>query len=346
MAFRILFPDNSTHDIYLRGFLSLEGLPLLPNAIIVLASTALVGLGAHWVVEAAARLAKRLGISELVIGLTVVALGTSAPEFAVTLVAAFEDHGNISVGNIVGSNIFNLGFILGGCALLRAIPISPTLLRRDGTILAVTTVLLFVLIGWDLRLDRYDGAVLFILLGAYFSYLFRQRRTGVHEGHAPEGHTIERSASVAQDSALLVVGLICITGGSHFLVESSTVIARLFGFSEWVIGVTIVAAGTSAPELVISLAGVIKGRYALSTGNLIGSDIFNLLGVLGLAGMLRPVEMDAMVRVSLAALCAMVFMVIIFMRTGWRLSRIEGLALVAIAASRWVFDFSSQGSIP
>ena len=112
--------------------------------------------------------------------------------------------------------------------------------------------------------------------------------------------------------------------------------------SEWVIGVTVVAAGTSAPELATSLSGVIKGRYAISAGNLIGSDIFNMLGVLGLAGMVHPVAVDPLARVSLLAFCGMVFLVLFFMRTGWRVSRLEGLALVAIAMLRWGFDFSAQ----
>lgn len=323
-------------------FLSLDGLPLWVNGPIVLATIVVIGLGAHWIVESARRIAKRLRISELVIGLTVVAFGTSAPEFAVTLVAAFEGHGDISVGNIVGSNIFNLGFILGGCALVRAIPITPTLLRRDGTVIGVTTILLLGLIGWDLRLDRHDGVLLFILLGVYLGHLFKQRHAGVDDGQEPERHGVQRTASLPRDISLLVTGLICIVGGSHFLVESATVIARGFGVSEWVIAVTIVAAGTSAPEMATSLAGVIKGRYALSAGAVIGSDIFNLLGVLGLAGMLRPVEIDVMARISLVALCGMVFLVLFFMRTGWRVSRLEGLALVAIAASRWVHDFSAR----
>ena len=112
--------------------------------------------------------------------------------------------------------------------------------------------------------------------------------------------------------------------------------------SEWVIAVTIVAGGTSAPELATSLSGVIKGRYAISAGNVIGSDIFNLLGVLGLAGMLRPVEIDGMARISLVALCGMVFLALFFMRTGWRVSRLEGLALVVVAMLRWGFDFSAH----
>ena len=324
------------------NLLSLDGLPLFAIGLVVLATIALVGLGAHWVVEAAARIAHRLGISELVVGLTVVALGTSAPEFAVTLIAAFEGHGDISVGNIVGSNIFNLGFILGGCAVVRAIPTNSTLLWRDGTVLGGATLLLLAVIGWDLRLDRHDGVLLFVLLGVYLGYLFKQRRAGVDESHKAMDHVALNDASLIGDGAMLVIGLVCIVGGSHLLVESAAALSRGFGVSEWVIGVTIVAAGTSAPEMATSLAGVIKGRYGISVGNLIGSDIFNVLGVLGLAGIARPVEVGAMARVSLAALCAMVILVLIFMRSGWRLSRLEGAALIGIAMLRWGLDLSAQ----
>ncbi|MFQ5665771.1 MAG: calcium/sodium antiporter [Candidatus Binatia bacterium] len=320
-------------------FFDIGRLSLGANGLIVIVTILVVGVGAHWVVESASRIAKRLGVSELIIGLTVVALGTSAPEFAVTLTAAFKGQGNISVGNIVGSNIFNLGFILGGCALVRAIPTSPTLLRRDGTVLGGATLLILALIGWDLRLDRYDGALLFVLLGLYLAFLFKQRYVSAHtDGLRDHGQIGRARSSTQRDGALLFVGLLCIVGGSRLLVDSATVIARDLGVSEWIIGVTIVAAGTSAPELATSLAGVLKGRYAVSAGNVIGSDIFNLLGVLGLAGMLRPVEIDVMARISLAALCGMVFLVLLFMRTGWRVSRLEGLALVAIAASRWGLD--------
>lgn len=320
--------------------ISMEGVPVWANGLVVLVTIGWIGGGAHLLVDSAARIAKRLGISELVIGLTVVALGTSAPEFAVTLIAAFKGQGDISVGNIVGSNIFNLGFILGGCAIVRAIPTSPTLVWRDGSVLVGTTVLLLVLIGWDLRLDRHDGALLFVLLGLYLGYLFMQRKVLPENelGIQPVVGGNDKH-SLPGDCLKLVVGLVCIIGGSHFLITSASAIARGIGISEWVIGVTIVAAGTSAPELATSLAGVLKGRYGISVGNLIGSDIFNLLGVLGLAGMLRPIEVDVAARVSLVSLSAMVFLVLVFMRTGWRVSRLEGLVLVAIGMARWVLDF-------
>lgn len=324
--------------------LNFENLPAWANALVILGTIVVIGKGAHWVVDSAGRLAAHLGISELVIGLTVVAFGTSAPEFAVTLIAAFKGHGDISVGNIVGSNIFNLGFILGGCALVRAIPTSPTLLWRDGMVLGGTTLLLLALIGWDLELGYVDGAILFTLLGVYLGYLIRVRRRIPCTEEREEGTPRTRpGVSWQRDLALLLFGLICVVGGSHLMVESATAVARALGISEWVIGVTVVAAGTSAPEFATSLVGVLRGRYGISAGNVIGSDIFNLLGVLGVAGLLRPVGIDPMARVSLAALCGMVFAVLIFMRSGWRVSRLEGLVLILVAAGRWWFDLSAHG---
>jgi cation:H+ antiporter len=212
---------------------------------------------------------------------------------------------------------------------------------RDGFVIASTTLLLVGLIGWDLRLDRHDGVILFVLLGVYLYVLFRQRKEH-DETDAPEVPGAG-THGLAWNTAVLLAGLVAIVGGSHLLVGAASVIARGFGVSEWAIGVTIVAAGTSAPELATSITGVVKGRFALSAGNVIGSDIFNLLGVLGLAGILRPIEVDALARVSLAALAGMVFLVLYFMRTGWRLSRLEGLALIGVAMVRWAFDFSSGG---
>lgn len=322
--------------------INFDALPIWANSLVVLATIVMIGQGAHWLVEAAAQIANRLGISELVIGLTVVALGTSAPEFAVTINAAFKGHGNISVGNIVGSNIFNIGFILGGAAMFRAIPTNRMLLIRDGAILAVTSLALLLIIGIDLRLDRYDGVLLASGLVVYLVILFKQRKAPVHEGETEELLAGTGKNPMARNIVMVLVGLICILGGSHLLVDSATAIARGFGVSEWVIGVTIVAAGTSAPEFATTLAGVLKHKYDISAGNLVGSDIFNLLGVLGVAGILQPVSVDEMARLSLAALMLMVVLCLVFMRTGWRISRGEGLILVLIALARWTFDFSTR----
>jgi len=319
--------------------LNYEALPLYVNSLIIIGTIVLISKGAHYVIDSAVDIAKRLGISELVIGITVVAFGTSVPEFAVTLDAAFRGHGDISVGNIVGSNIFNLGFILGGCALLRSIVTSPALLRRDGTVLAISTFLLLGVVAWDLSLSGIDGVLLFVTLLAYLGYIFWSRQApdfGDDDEHEDDGRPLWIKWT------WLVFGLVCITGGSHLLVGSATAVAKSFGISEWIIGATVVAAATSAPELVVSFVAAMKKSYGISAGNLVGSSIFNILGVLGLAGMLRPVTLDPMARLSLITLSGLVLVVLLFIRTGWKVSRLEGLALFTMATALWWFDFSMR----
>jgi cation:H+ antiporter len=303
------------------------------DIVILIATIIGLWLGAVWLVESAARLARRLGMSELVIGLTVVAVGTSAPEFAVTIAAALRGQADISVGNVVGSNIFNLGFILGGVAMVRALNTSRKLVWRDGMVLiSVTFLLLFFL--WDLTLARWEGAVMMSLLVLYVLYLIYQRET-IADDEIPAG------AFQWLDIPRLLAGMALIAVSGHFLVDAASTLARFFGLSEWVIGVTIVAAGTSTPEMATSLIAVIRGRYGISAGNLIGSDLFNLLGVLGLASFIRPLTVDASAYGSLLLLSALVILVVIMMRTGWKISRVEGAFLVVVNLLRWLNDFGA-----
>ena len=316
-------------------------LPLWAHGLVMLASIAALAFGASWFVEGASRLAARLDVSELVIGLTVVAFGTSAPELAVSVIGALRGQGDIAVGNVVGSNIFNLGFILGGCALIRPLRTSPVLLWKDGLVLAGATVLLLVLVGYDLELGRAEGALLFGLLLTYLAWVFRRRRGGQD---APEGGGPDAAASSPSASWwLLALGLAGVVLGAQVLVGSATTVARGLGISEWTIGVTVIAAGTSMPELATSLAAVLKRNHALGIGSLIGSDLFNILGVLGVAALLHPVGTDVAARGSLVAMAAMVLLVLVSMRTGWRLSRVEGFVLVSVAALRWGLDLSTAG---
>ena len=320
----------------------LTSLPPWGHGLVAMLAFFVIAIGAKAVVDAASAVAARLGVSELVIGLTVVALGTSAPELGVTLVAAFEGRNEISIGNIIGSNIFNLGFILGGAALLRAIPTSRTLVWRDTTILLGATLLLFLLIGIDLELGRGDGAILLGLLISYLYYVWtRRKQTEELPGERPRDTALSMGSGV-RDGFHLVAGLVVVAFGSHLLVESATSLARDVGVSEWVIAVTVVAAGTSVPELATTLAGVARGRMAMAAGNVIGSDLFNILGVLGVAGILQPMGLDVSARGSLIALSAMVLVVLFFFRTGWRVSRLEGLLLVLMGLLRWTLDFASR----
>jgi cation:H+ antiporter len=305
---------------------------LLLDIAIIIATVLGLWVGAVWVVEAAARLARRLGMPELVIGLTVVAVGTSAPEFAVTIAAALRGQADISVGNVVGSNIFNLGFILGGVALVRAMNTTRTLVWRDGMVLIGTTFLLLLFL-WDLTLSRWEGLVLVSLLLFYLLYLIYQREA-VADGEIPAGDF------QWWDWPRLLAGMVLIGLSGHFLVGAASSLARLVGLSEWVIGVTIVAAGTSTPEMATSLIAVLRGRYGISAGNLIGSDLFNLLGVLGLAALIRPLTVDAGAYGSLMLLSTLVVLVVIMMRTGWKISRPEGAFLIIVNLLRWMNDFA------
>lgn len=292
-----------------------------------------VAKGAEWLVESAVRIANRFGLSPLVIGLTVVAFGTSAPEFAVSVSAGIQDHGSVAIGNIVGSNIFNLGFILGGVALVTPVVVARRVVFRDGAFLMGSAILLFVFL-LDYRLDWWEGLIMFVGLWVYMGFLlFGRALTGrltkamsrrsrpadavaaaggseVHGTFAgselksrvmfpstrteaaepPEDVELEdipTEKATLIDIPILLVGLALTIIGCHFMVESAIWYAHALSISEYAIGVTIVAAGTSAPEMAVSLVAALRGHHGLSAGNLIGSDIFNVLGVLGLAAMLN-----------------------------------------------------------
>ena len=303
---------------------------VVKDVIIVLVCVGVIAKGATWLVDSASKIAKRMGISELVIGLTILALGTSAPEFAVSILAALKGIGDIAIGNIVGSNIFNLGFILGGTAIIHSLKTSRIVIVRDGFFLLFGTfILLFFL--WDLALTKFEGGILFSLLILYLSYLYVKREP------------LEMDQVTGKmdwwDPVSLIGGLAMVLFGAHFMVESAVNLAKYLGVSEWVIGATVIAAGTSAPEFATSLAAALRSRYGMSVGNLIGSDIFNLFGVLGVAGILSdiPVGLDA--RVHLVFLSLMVALVLVFMRTGWVVSRREGYILVMIGLVRWIYSF-------
>ncbi|MEM8857557.1 MAG: sodium:calcium antiporter [Chloroflexota bacterium] len=306
---------------------------MLLNWIIVIVSIAGLWFGGTWIVNSAARIARKMGMSELVIGLTIVAIGTSAPEFAVTIMAALEGKSDISVGNVVGSNIFNLGFILGGVALVSALPTTRKLVMRDGGMLIGATVLLLILLA-DLQLAAWEGAILVLALVSYVGYLLYIKDGG------DSAEEIPTDEFRWWDVVLLVGGTALIITSGHYLVDAASAIARNFGLTEWVIGVTIVAAGTSAPELATSLIGVLRGRHGISIGNLIGSDLFNLLGVLGLAALINPMVVAQSAYGSLWLLTGLVIGVVFLMRTGWKLSRWEGGLLVGINLVRWIVDFT------
>jgi len=295
---------------------------------ILIITATIVGLwgGANFVVESASKIAKKLGMSELVIGLTIVAFATSAPEFAVSVSAAIANKMEISVGNVVGSNIFNLGIILGLVAILGSVKTNKTLLFRDGIALIFSGILL-VLFFSDLALSFLEGIIFVLFLVGYVIILIRSK-TNLEE-EIPEGDF------KWFDIPLLIVGIFIIIGSAYLLVNSASSIAREFGISEWMIGITIVAAGTSIPELATSIVALYKGKYGISIGNLIGSDIFNILGVLGIASIIRPLTISQNDYFSIIILLIYLVFLFIFMRIGWRITKFEGIIIVSIALFRW-----------
>ena len=312
---------------------------IIIDCVIVFASIIMLWKGADWLVDSAAEIAHTLKISDLVVGLTVVAFGTSAPEFAVTISAAITKQTDISIGNVIGSNIFNLGFILGGTAMIRPIATNKKMFERDGLFLLITTALIFFLFfgfdGWTAgdSFTQYEGVLLFSLLIAYVAFLFIKK-------DPPE--EVNPDSATLKSYAFFLIGLVMIVAGGHLMVEHASNVARYLGVSDWVIAVTIVAAGTSAPEFATSVAAALKGRHGIAIGNLIGSDLFNLLGVLGLAGIINPTMISEDIFSSVFLLVIMVGLTLLMIRTNWRLSRAEGTILVIINLIRWYFDFAGS----
>lgn len=305
---------------------------MLLNVLFLMASIAILWLGSKYLVESAGRIAASLGISELVIGLTVVAFGTSAPEFAVTVSAAIDGHPEISVGNILGSNVFNISFILGIVALVRAIHSSRQLVFRDGLFMTAVTALLFTMFHDD-SITRLEGGILVALLLSYMAFLLIKK-------DAPEESDVPSGKAAWMDYLILPASIAAVVAGGQLLVHSASFIARAAGLSDWVIGATIVAAGTSAPEMVTSIAAAVKGRHGISAGNIIGSNIFNTLGVLGVAGLIRPMTVTGGVYITLSVLMVMMLFAVFFIRTNWKLSRLEGALLLGLGVALWAWEFA------
>ncbi|SFU85782.1 calcium/sodium antiporter [Halomonas korlensis] len=248
-------------------------------------------VGAEALVRGASRLAARLGISPLIIGLTVVAFGTSSPELAVSLKAALADQAGIAMGNVVGSNIFNVLFILGVSALIVPLVVAQQLIRFDIPLMILLSVVL-LLLTLDGLVGRVDGFLLVAGLAAYLGFLLwqnTQQNQRANAVAAEEGTQVSASeAPWALNLGMIVGGLALLVLGSRWFVDGAVALAAYLGVSDQIIGLTIIAAGTSLPEVVTSLIAALRGERDIAVGNVVGSNIFNILGVLGLAGLLAP----------------------------------------------------------
>jgi cation:H+ antiporter len=310
---------------------------LTSTPVLLVAGTILLIAGAELLVRGASRIAGALGISPLVIGLTVVAFGTSAPEFAVTAGAAWSGQADLALGNVVGSNIFNVLFILGVSALVAPLVVSQQLVRLDVPLMIGVSILVAVL-ALDGRIGRVDGLALFTGILIYTAFLIRQsrRESAAIRAEYDEAFGAAGTPSWGPNLALLAVGLILLAVGARWLVAGAVAAAQAFGVSELVIGLTVVAAGTSLPEVATSVLASLRGERDIAVGNVVGSNLFNLLGVLGFGGLIAP----AGIPVSTGALTfdvpvmigtAIVALPIFF--TGYRIARWEGALLLGFYAA-------------
>ncbi|NCU43296.1 sodium:calcium antiporter [Candidatus Falkowbacteria bacterium] len=312
---------------------------MLIQVLILIISLAAVVFSANYLVSSSTKIARQWNVSEMFIGLTIVAIGTSAPEISISILAALKGQGDLSVANVIGSNVFNLGFILGLLAIIVPQLIPKKIVYRDSVFLLAVTIIVLVFMA-DMRIVIWEGLVLLGVLIGYLVFLAIKRDAFTEASGKKE-------KVLAKDYLIFLVSLAVLIKSSDFTVSSAVYIAEYFKISAWAIGATVVAAGTSLPELATSIVALMKKKFALSVGNVIGSSIFNTLGVIGFSSFIAPITLYskgyilgvADLMFSAVLLVAMILLLIIFMRTGWKLSRREGVVLFFLAILWLVFEF-------
>lgn len=297
---------------------------MIINILLIIIGIVVVLYGADRMTEGAVGLAKRMQISEIVIGLTVVAIGTSAPELFISLVAAIKGTPDMAVGNVVGSNIFNTLLIAGAAAAVAPIAISRITARRDLPIAAATTLLLTIICS-DKNISRIDALLLFI---AFIVFIYMTVKSAKNDSPSTTQHV-----SLGKSILLIIVGLALLIVGSRVFVENATQLAAALGVSEAVIGLTIVAGGTSLPELATSVVAARKGQSAIAIGNVLGSNIFNILLILGLTGIVKPMAISGITIVDFAVMFVSIILLWAFSYTKLKVERWEGFLLLAMFAA-------------
>lgn len=296
----------------------------------IVLSLLLLFAGAEGLVRGSASLALRAGLSSLTVGLTIVAFGTSSPEMLVSIKAALSQQGDISVGNVVGSNSFNIGVILGLTALLCPIRVHQQIVRIDAPV-ALAVVLLLPVLLLDDTVSRLEGLLLLGGIVAYGSMnvILTRRQTTTHTTSPETDSDLHVSRHWAIDIAFILAGLGVLIFGSRLLVDHSVALAKAFNVSEAVIGLTIVAAGTSMPELSTSLVAALRKQPDIAIGNVVGSNVFNVLGILGVASCIAPLHAPGIAMLDCWAVVIFSVLLIPLLYTGRLLHRLEGAALLA-----------------
>ena len=300
------------------------------NFVFVVCGLALLVLGGEYLLKSSVSLSLKLNVSKLVIGMTVVSFATSAPELLVSVNAAVSGIPDLSLGNVVGSNIANLGLVLGVTLLLGTITIEPSFYKIDWPMLMIATITFYTFVVFDYELDATEGLLMFLGLILFLIYLLSSgNKEGVVDEFSADDVVLNWNTTIIY----LFIGGIGLWGGSELLVRGSKALAEDFGVSDRVIGITIVSVGTSIPELAASIMAMIKKEKAISIGNLIGSNIFNLFAVLGITAMITPIpvgdsnliDSDAVYMLVISALVLLLVFIPSKMKLGWR----DGLILLS-----------------
>lgn len=281
--------------------------------------------GAGKLTDGATAMASRMQVPPMVIGLTVVAMGTSMPEFFVSLVSALKGTGNLAAGNVVGSNIFNATLIVGATALVAPMAIAKSTVTKDIPFAVLASVLL-VLLGLDGNISRMDAALLFAVFIAFMVCTVRSARKGGGNNENVKEMPVWRAAT------FFLLGLACLIVGSNLFVDGATKVASLLGVSDAVIGLTVVAGGTSLPELATSIVAARKGQCAIAMGNVIGSNVTNILMIIGITGIISPMEISGISWIDLTVMLVSMALLWMFSFTKYTVARWEGALIVAMFA--------------
>lgn len=303
---------------------------MLATLLSVIGGLLLLAVGAEGLVRGSTSIALRLGVTPLVIGLTVVAFGTGSPELTVSVESAYRGNSGIALGNVVGSNISNIALILGLSALARPMHVRSKLIRREMPLMIAVTLLLCLLL-WDGALGRLDGLLLVAGAVAYtaFAYVSARRDRSAEVAAEFDAGIKALSRPVWLDTTFVVAGFVALLVGAKLLLGGATVVAESFGVSQVVIGLTIVAVGTSLPELATSVVAAVRGEADVAFGNVIGSNILNILCILGVAALIRPFEVLGLRPLDLGALVGSAVLLLPLMWRGSVLNRWEGAILLA-----------------
>lgn len=295
------------------------------QALLLVLGIIVVLRAADWLTNGSVGLARRMGVPQIVIGLTIVAIGTSMPEFFVSLMSAVNGTPDLAVGNIVGSNIFNALLIVGVAAMVTPITILPSTVKKDIPVAVFASVLLMGM-TLDGRISRIDAAILFAFFLVFIWLTLRGAKTGESTEDAQTG----KQLTVGKSIWFMLCGLIGLVAGSQVFVSNASALAHTIGISDAVIGLTIVAGGTSLPELATSVVAAKKGNSGIAIGNVLGSNVFNILMILGITGLVQPMIITGITMVDLAMMVVSIVLLWLFSFTKYRIQRWEGVVLTVV----------------